>query len=157
MPPFKGLIGSIRNYPIFYSCHRSKSGILLGNLVVSYQNAKQKSRISSTLIEMRHFFLLFWITSNLLSFLQKWWDTSFCFTFFGNAVRLTAAFLHSIMIEYTLNIHVDPWTRFMKNLKLCHFSLAGQYIGVPDHHFIALEACYTNATYYMQHRICSMQ
>ncbi len=59
MPPLNGLIGNIRNYLIFYNYHRSKSGILLGNLVISYQNTKQKSRISLALIEMRYLFLIF--------------------------------------------------------------------------------------------------
>ncbi len=68
----------------------------------------------------------FWDTSNLLSFFQKKWDTSFCFTTYGNIVRLTVAFSCSIIIAYTLNIRVDPWTRFMKNIELSHFSLAGQ-------------------------------
>ncbi len=65
------LIGNIRNHPIFHSYHQSKSGILLDDLVVSHQNTKQKSRISSILIEMRHFFLVYWDMSNLLSFFQK--------------------------------------------------------------------------------------
>ncbi len=30
------------------------------------------------------------------------------------------------MTEYTLNIRLDLWTRFMKNFELRHFSLAGQ-------------------------------
>ncbi len=51
---------------------------------------------------------------------------SFCFTTFGNTVHLTAAFSRSIMIKYILNILIDLWTRFMKNLELHHFFLAGQ-------------------------------
>ncbi len=40
---------------------------------------------------------------------------------------MTAAFLRSVMIEYTLNVRVGPRIQFMKNLELRHFSLAGQY------------------------------
>ncbi len=68
---FKGLMGNIRNHPTVHRYHRSKSGIPLDNLVISHQIAKQKRRISSSLIEMRHFFLVFLDTNNLLTFFQK--------------------------------------------------------------------------------------
>ncbi len=48
------------------------------------------------------------------------------FYHFWQYIRFTATFSCSIMIECTLKIQVDPWTLFMKNLELCHFSLAGQ-------------------------------
>ncbi len=45
----------------------------------------------------------------------------------SSTVYLTATFSRSIMIEYSLNIHVDWRTRFTKNLEFHHFSLARQY------------------------------
>ncbi len=51
---------------------------------------------------------------------------------------MTAAFSRNIMIEYTLNICMDPWTRFMKNLALHHFSVAVQYCPLESRNAVIL-------------------